>query len=90
MFCDLISFLSLKLAVNGNFFLKIMVSKKHYYSRFKNSYDEQVNSIRDLPVGQIRSHIEPKLLELNNDFEGNEMLVKVLIIGEIDKEFLKM
>lgn len=67
-----------------------MITKKQYYSKFKNAYDEQAGSIRDLPIGQIRSYIEPKLLELHNDFEGNEMLAKILIIGEIDKNVLKM
>ncbi len=67
-----------------------MVTKKQYYARFKSSYDEQVNILRDMPVGQIKSHIEPKLYELHNDFEGNEILAKILIIGEIDKSFLEM
>ena len=65
-----------------------MVTQKQYYIRFKNSYDEHVAIVRELPVGQVSSHIEPKLHELLNDFEGNEILTKVLIIGEIEKDFL--
>ena len=58
-----------------------MISKKQYYPRFKSSLDEQLSGMRELPIGAIKSIIEPKLCELSNEFDGEELLLKILILG---------
>jgi hypothetical protein len=68
---------------------KRMVSKKQYYSRFKNSFDEQLTLVRELPISQVKNHIEPKLHDLANEYEGDEILIKILVIGNFNEIFLK-
>ncbi len=75
-----------RLAAGRHFF---MISKKQYFSRFKSSLDEQLSTMRELSIGSIRNIVEPKLSDLSNDFEGEELLVKVLVFGNPDKEFLE-
>lgn len=66
-----------------------MIAKKQYFSRFKSSLDEQLSTMHELSIGSTKSIIEPKLSELSNDFEGEELLLKVLVLGNPDISFLE-